>query len=126
MAAEGKRDTAGGCNRRVAADHRASFTDALIFSAGDRLAVEARETVWEGWTWCVDGGKTGAWVPDTFIERHGDSCVALRDYDSSELRVNTGDILEVMEEAAGWLWCVDRTGARGWVPAVCVELYDGT
>lgn len=121
MAGEEKRDRARGFTYRVVADHRASFPYALVFSAGDELTAEERETAWGGWTWCVDREGTGAWVPDAFVERRGDHCVALRAYDSSELSVCRGDILEAGEEAGGWLWCTDREGRRGWVPAACVE-----
>ncbi|MEW6553247.1 MAG: SH3 domain-containing protein [Actinomycetota bacterium] len=108
---------------RVIAAHRASFDYTVVFRAGDTLGREERETLWPGWTWCVDTAQTGAWVPDTFIEKCGDSCVALRDYDSTELTVDTGDVLEALEEVGGWLWCVDSGGRRGWVPASCVEQY---
>jgi SH3-like domain-containing protein len=113
---------AGGLKGRVAADHQASFGYGLVFYAGDKLGVEDRDTAWDGWTWCVDREGTGAWVPDHFIDRQGDSCVVLRDYDSTELTVKEGDALEVMEEANGWLWCVDQVGLRGWVPSACVDI----
>ena len=123
MAAAEKVERAGGFTCRVIADHQASFTYALVFFPGDTLSIEDRETVWSGWTWCSNSRQIGAWVPDDFIDRRGDSCVALRAYDSTELTVSTGDILEATEEAGGWLWCADRMGRRGWVPAVCVEPY---
>jgi Variant SH3 domain len=110
---------------RVIAEHRASFVETLIFHAGDGLAVEDRETVWSGWVWCTDRSGTGAWVPETYIDRDGDRAVALRDYDSMELNVGEGDVLEVMEEAAGWLWCATGKGEKGWVPAEAVEGYGG-
>jgi len=121
MAEEEMKGGPGGFTCRVIAAHRASFPYALAFSAGDTLSVEDRETVWSGWTWCVDAARTGAWVPDGFIERRGDSCIALRDYDSTELNVDTGAILKALEEAGGWLWCVDGSGRQGWVPASCIE-----
>jgi hypothetical protein len=106
---------------RVIHDHRASFADALVFSDGEMLRVEKRKTVWDGWIWCLKEKGMGAWVPESYMERCGDMCTALRDYDSTELTVNIGDILEAYEEASGWLWCRDREGRQGWVPALCVE-----
>jgi hypothetical protein len=84
------------------------------------LTVEDRETVWRGWVWCSDSEGTGAWVPESFVERRGGSCVALRDYDSTELTVAVGDLLQTYEEASGWLWCMDHAGRWGWVPKTCV------
>jgi len=123
MNQEETRPQSGRFTCRVIADHQASFPDTLVFAAGDVLSVEERETVWSGWIWCVERGGRGAWVPEGFVERRGDACIALRAYDSIELTVSTGDILEAWEEANGWLWCTDRRGGRGWVPATCVEPY---
>jgi hypothetical protein len=111
----------GGFTCRVVADHQASFPDALVFKCGEVLSLEDRETVWDGWVWCTNKLGIGAWVPEGFVERCGDRCTTLRDYDSTELSVRAGDILEAREEANGWLWCTDRKGGRGWVPAVCVK-----
>jgi hypothetical protein len=124
MVEEDMKDRTRGFRCRVIADHRASFPYKLVFSAGDTLAVEERETVWDGWSWCVDREGRGAWVPDGYVERHGDSCILLREYDSNELTVGMGDILEAGEKAGGWLLCTDREGRRGWVPASCVEPCD--
>jgi len=110
----------GGFTCRVVRDHRASFSDAPVFNAGEELEVKERETVWKGWVWCVNKAGKGAWVPESFVARHGDTCTALRDYDSIELSVGRGDVLEAGEEAAGWLWCTDSEGRQGWVPAVCL------
>jgi SH3-like domain-containing protein len=42
--------------------------------------------------------------------------VAARDYDSRELSVAAGEVVEVLEEVAGWAWCRRTAGERGWVP----------
>jgi hypothetical protein len=114
---------ASGHTCRVIADHQASFPAALVFQAGDVLTVENRETVWEGWIWCISREGVGAWVPEGFVKKQGDSCIALRTYDSTELTVTVGDVLQACEEAGGWLWCTDGKGRWGWVPASSVEPY---
>ena len=121
MSGAWKMPNGGRSTRRAVRAHRAEYPDPPAFAAGDVLAVEDRETVWSGWLWCVTEEGKGCWVPEDYIERRGESCTALRDYDSVELDVDAGDVLEVREEAGGWLWCVDREGKSGWVPAVCVE-----
>jgi hypothetical protein len=121
VSVEDREDAVPGRTCRVVVEHQASFPDALVFSAGDVLAVEDRETVWSGWIWCIGRDGIGAWVPESFVERRGGSCVALRDYDSTELTVAIGDILQTCEAACGWLWCRDGEGRWGWVPASCVE-----
>jgi hypothetical protein len=121
MTAQDETRRCGGFTRRVTRDHQASFPDAPVFFAGEALSVEGRETVWKGWIWCINGEGLGAWVPEFFVARSGDTCTVFRDYDSTELSVRCGDILEAGEEAAGWVWCRDREGRQGWVPARCVE-----
>ena len=39
-----------------------------------------------------------------------------------ELAVQAGDDLIVTREESGWLWCTNRRGASGWVPAAAVAL----
>ena len=112
---------AGGKPCRVTAEHRASFPEGMVISAGEELTVQDRETFWQGWVWCVNRDGMGAWVPEVFVEMRGDNCVALRDYDSIELTVAVGDNLQAYEEAGGWLWCLDGEGRWGWVPASCVK-----
>jgi len=120
MTAQDTTGRSGGFTCRVIRDHQASFSDAPAFYAGEELVVEERETVWDGWIWCVNKAGMGAWTPECFVARSGDTCTALRDYDSIELSVRSGDILEAGEEAGGWLWCTDCEGGQGWVPASCV------
>jgi hypothetical protein len=53
--------------------------------------------------------------------RQGETATLRQDYDATELTVRAGEELMVMVEESGWLWCANRTGQRGWVPANHVE-----
>ena len=61
-------------------------------------------------------------MPVAYLERRGETMVARRDYDAVELAVQAGDDLIVTREESGWLWCTNRRGASGWVPAAAVAL----
>ena len=124
MNAAGKIPRNGGPIGRAITAHQAEFPDPLAFAAGDVLAAEDRKTAWDGWIWCVNEKGKGGWVPEDYVDRQGDTCTALREYDSAELSVDAGDILEVGEEVGGWLWCVNEEGKGGWIPTACVEPYE--
>ncbi len=110
--------------QRVIADYESAYPDPLVIHAGEELAVDDRPTEWDGWLWCTaHSGKEG-WVPEAYVERNGDTCLALRHYDATELTVHTGEELVAGEEAGGWLWCTNRLGQSGWVPADHLEPVD--
>lgn len=101
---------------RVISAYRAAYPDPLVIHAGEVLAVGEKESEWSGWIWCTNRSGKSRWVPEVYVDRKGDTCVALCDYDATELSVRVGEELVAGQEAAGWLWCTNREGQRGWVP----------
>jgi hypothetical protein len=90
--------------------------------AGDCLRVEERQTDWLGWVWCVHPSGRSSWVPENFLHREGDITQAARDYVATELTVNAGQQLELLEEESGWYWCKTEAGDFGWVPVENVKV----
>ncbi len=90
-------------------------------TTGERLQVGDRGSEWQGWVWCTSSDGESRWVPEAFVERHGEYCLALRNYESTELNVQEGDTLLIMEIESGWGWCTSTDGHNGWVPLSCVE-----
>ncbi|HSJ58583.1 MAG TPA: SH3 domain-containing protein [Anaerolineae bacterium] len=100
----------------VLSDYQSMYPDPIAIRAGDRLAVEERESEWAGWVWCTaPGGKSG-WVPERYVERRGDGAIALCDYDATELTVRAGEMVTATTHEAGWRWCTNARGDSGWVP----------
>jgi len=92
------------------------YPDPIVIRAGDRLAVEERDSEWPGWLWCTaPTGKSG-WVPERYLQRHGQAATARRDYDATELTVHAGQVVTATTHEAGWRWCTDARGDSGWVP----------
>jgi hypothetical protein len=118
--ASGKK-IARGQTWRVVAEYQAAYPDPFVIQAGEVLAVGEKETEWRGWIWCRNQQGESRWVPEAFVEREGDTCVALCDYDSTELSVHVGEELIAGQEVADWLWCTNRRGDSGWVPAENLE-----
>ena len=81
------------------------------------MTVGQRESEWAGWVWCTNRDGKSRWVPEAYVERTGDTCVMLRDYEATELSVGVGEALVISgEEESGWIWCTNQAGQRGWVP----------
>jgi hypothetical protein len=107
---------------RVICDYQTPYGDPLIVGAGEQLTISERASEWTGWIWCTNREGRSRWVPEKYVERSGNTCVALRDYDATELTVSLGDTLIISNQEAGWLWCTNEKGQRGWVPADRVEI----
>ena len=107
---------------RVVRSHITSGPDPVHFVTGDALSVGHHDQQWRSYVWCTDQAGHAGWVPDFYIEMTGaHEATALRDYDATELTVGPNDVLDVLEEAGGWLRCRTDGGHEGWVPADNVE-----
>lgn len=107
---------------RVVRPYETPFSNPIVMKAGDRLRAEEKESEWPGWLWCVHPDGKSGWVPETYVERDGDSAIAVHDYDAAELTVQVGEELLIAKEEAGWFWCTNENGESGWVPTEHVEI----
>jgi hypothetical protein len=109
---------------RVVTAHVPRAGEPLKLRAGDEVRVGRRDEEFPAWTWCeTDDGGSG-WIPEAYVAREApefDRGSVLRDYDATELAAAPGDVLDVIDEEGGWLWCRSGDGAEGWVPARNVE-----
>jgi uncharacterized protein YgiM (DUF1202 family) len=111
---------------RVVADYESPYTVPCAFSAGEGLTISQRESEWAGWVWCTNREGKSRWVPEAYVERRGDTCVMLCDYEATELSVRVGEELLVSgEEESGWVWCTNQAGQSGWVPGDNVRVEEG-
>ena len=102
--------------------HKPDTDIELHQKAGDRLRWSERPTPYAGWTWCMaPTGETG-WVPKRWLEFDGDTCLLMKDYDSTELTISPGDILQGIFIESGWLYASNDLNIKGWVPLECVEI----
>jgi len=107
---------------RVVAEHRPPDRPALKVRAGDRVRLGDRDDTWPAFVWTTAADGVGGWVPERHFERSGEHAIARRDYDTTELSVDPGDLLTVLEadERSGWLWCGTDDGTCGWIPVAVV------
>ncbi|HEX6555708.1 MAG TPA: SH3 domain-containing protein [Ktedonobacteraceae bacterium] len=109
---------------RAIAGHQASYPDPISMEAGEIVDISEKVDEWNGnpnwvWIWCTDQRGKSGWVPKTWIDLNADgkTGTARYDYAATELTVAVGDELVVEGEGSGWLWCTNRQGKSGWVPA---------
>jgi hypothetical protein len=106
---------------RVVRKYQSPYSEPLVISAGEELAISEKESEWSGWIWCTNRDGKSRWVPDKYVERKGDMGIALCDYEATELSVSVGEELRMGKEASGWIWCMNQKGQSGWVPEDHVE-----
>ena len=107
---------------RVVQSHVTSAPDPVRFVTGDVVSVGHHDQQWRSYVWCTDQSGHAGWVPDFYLEMTGaHEATALRDYDATELTVAKGELLDVLEEAGGWLRLRTSRGHEGWVPGDNVE-----
>jgi hypothetical protein len=115
---------AAGCRARVILPYQAQYSDAIKMRIGDDLIPGRKDNQWPGWIWCTaPSGKSG-WVPERNIYVDGDTCRALVDYDASELTVEIGDELILLEQESGWFWAHKQNGQKGWIPVEHMEIIE--
>ena len=106
----------------VIAEHRSKFPEPLVAGAGETVRIGNEDDEFPGWVWCTNKAGVGAWVPQIYLKIDGAAGELIRDYNSFEMTAESGDELEIIDEAAGWLWCRKADGSTGWVPSEKVQL----
>ncbi len=108
---------------RVIVEYQASNPDPISIDAGEILYVSEKVDAWNNnpdwiYIWCTDQRGKKGWVPQNAINFNTDHTkgTARYSYAATELTVNVGDELTASRVESGWLWCMDRQGACGWVP----------
>ena len=82
-----------------------SDPDPVRFVTGEVLSIGHHDQQWRTFVWCTDQSGHAGWVPDSLEMTGAAEATALRDYDATELTVSKGEILEVLEEVGGWVFC---------------------
>lgn len=107
---------------RIVSPWTASYPEALIVCAGQKLALGRTDEEWP-FIWCTDSfGKSG-WIPLSLIEKVADSVGICRaGYSTRELDVVSGELVMLESSESGWSWVTNQLVASGWVPDKCLSL----
>jgi len=107
---------------RVIEDYESPYTDPLIVTKGEILTIGEKESEWSGWIWCTNKFGESRWVPEKYLEIHGNTCKILQDYNATELTITVGEELIIEKEEAEWFWVINQRGKSGWVPIKNVKI----
>lgn len=95
----------------------------LRVGVGDVVSVERRDSEWPAFGFVRTEAGEG-WVPLRHLSAAAGTATVLTSYDTTELVVGEGEVLEVVarDDESGWLWCRDASGNEGWVPIRALRL----
>ncbi|WP_040158220.1 SH3 domain-containing protein [Mobilicoccus massiliensis] len=102
---------------RVLHDHDIPSRRAIRVRPGECVRVGERSPEWPAFVFVVTTNGEG-WVPERHLDASRPEAIVCDDYDTQELPVGTGDLVEVLrsDDPSAWSWCRDRDGREGWVP----------
>ncbi|MEM9320702.1 MAG: SH3 domain-containing protein [Pseudomonadota bacterium] len=98
---------------RVIRAWTASYDPALSVRAGDIVEIGAEDETWPGFFWCTNKGGLSGWLPGHVL----DGSRVLADFDTRELSVAVGALVETLETCLGWSRVRGSDGREGWVPS---------
>lgn len=104
--------------------HQSNYPRPISFKRGDRLLVGKADSDYPGWVWVkLDGGNQG-WAPKQYIKTTDNCSTALTDYTATELDINMGEELELVEQLNGWAWVKNQYQQCGWVPLNSIAIIE--
>ena len=113
--------------RRVIAHegHEVPRRPAIRLVPGDKAQLGERDDEWPEFVFVTTAHGAG-WVPRRHLSEqadHSGQAVVRTAYDTTELRTEAGQVLQVVAEdlESGWLWCRAGNSREGWVPVRTVR-----
>ncbi|MEO0678868.1 MAG: hypothetical protein AAF192_00475 [Pseudomonadota bacterium] len=96
-----------------------SYADPIQVAAGERVRFSGRIDIWDGceWRWAAAADGREGWLPDWLCDADDRARIA---YETGELSVAVGEIVQASPVQHGWRWCAGAAG-EGWVPARLLE-----
>lgn len=111
---------------QVKKTHKASFDYSVVFEKGDEVKVGHENPEMLGWFWCKDKNGVGSWIPEEYLDIDDKKGTITHNYDTTELNVKVGDLLEYVTEVKFWTLCRTHDGKEGWVPTANLEPLQGS
>jgi hypothetical protein len=103
------------------------YKNPMQLKSGDKVKIEKRETNpdWLGWVFCVDERGVAGWVSEKYLNdavELGQTAMAIKEYDATELTASVGEELKIYYEEFGWCWSSNRNGIKGWIPTKNIRI----
>lgn len=100
----------------VTSAYRTQYPLPVEFAAGESVQLGQRDSEWPQFIWATDPRGISGWVHERWLDIDDSVARATRDYSARELDAQSGEMLELIEEAGGWWWARNSAGTSGWVP----------
>jgi hypothetical protein len=104
----------------VTKSHRPETAQPIIAKKGEQFKWERKQTIWDGWLWCMSADGNNGWIPESWLSLKGKKAILRRDYDATELSVNPGETINGELIESGWLWSTNAKNQSGWIPLRCL------
>ncbi|GAA1230485.1 SH3-like domain-containing protein [Microbacterium phyllosphaerae] len=94
----------------------------IRLDVGDSVYVGDHDRVWPKYVFVLAEGGVG-WVPHAHLSSERPTATVLIPFDTRELAVHAGAMVEMDEwnDHHGWAWCRGGDGSEGWVPLSCLD-----
>jgi hypothetical protein len=109
---------------RIIEDYNPTYTIPLFFKKNEEVSIGKKDSEWSGWIWCTNQSGDSRWVPENYLEIHGEKGVLNRDYNAVELNIKIGEEYIIKDEEAEWYWVTNKAGKIGWVPIKNVQIIE--
>ena len=96
--------------------HESEFPNPLKLAKGQLVDLKEHSTEWPGWIFAVAEDGNSGWIHKSYLIIDGSSGKIGVDYDATELNVDSGEKLDVLDTKSGWCLCQKLSGEIGWVP----------
>jgi hypothetical protein len=107
---------------RIIKDYTSEFSNPLKLKKDDKVQIDHTRNEYPGWKYCKTNKGQG-WIAASYLEILGDEGTLNHDYDATELTVKKGQLLEMIYEESGWLWCKTEENKFGWCPKIHTEVF---
>ncbi|WP_026378249.1 SH3 domain-containing protein [Agromyces italicus] len=97
--------------------HEAPARAPLSIAPGEVVEVGEWDTEWPAFVFVTSAGGSG-WVPGRYLSIEGETGTVRTAYDTTELTVPRGAVVDVVRDdvESGWGWCRAGDGREGWIP----------
>jgi phosphinothricin acetyltransferase len=103
----------------VIESYSVAYPNPIKLRVGELVKIEKwepRDSAWAGWAYCESSQGVKGWVSQTYLMVNGSIAKVIKDYDATELAVQVGEEVDIIQEEFGWLRIQNAKRDQGWVP----------
>lgn len=107
---------------RTTSAYSAKYGNPLRFESGEVIELGGRDSEYPEFLWAKDEQGREGWVHQSkFMVTSEKKAVTTAHYNSAELTVRAGELVNAEEALGDWSWCSTALGSKGWLPNHLLE-----